>query len=53
VVKVLPESVPPQPVTLLMAYPLLAVTVSVVVLPAFTIALAGEIVPPVPAVALT
>jgi hypothetical protein len=37
----------------LTTYPGFGVTVSVAVLPAFTVALAGEIVPPAPAVALT
>jgi hypothetical protein len=36
-----------------MMYPLLGVTVSVVVLPEFTAVLAGDIVPPFPAVAVT
>jgi hypothetical protein len=50
---VLPESVPLQPDILPMMYPLLGVTVSVVVLPEFTAVLAGDIVPPFPAVAVT
>src|SRR5690348_6440552 len=53
VVYVVPDSVPPHPVTLLTTKPLVAATVTCVVAPASTVALAGGILPPVPAVALT
>ena len=49
VVYVLPDRVPPQPVTVLIVYPVLGVTVKEVVDPCATEAEVGEIVPPVPA----
>jgi hypothetical protein len=53
VVYVVPDRVPPHPVTLLMASPLFGDTLNCVVPPASTVVLDGEMPPPVPAVALT
>ena len=49
VVYVLPDLVPPQPVTDAIEYPVFGVTVNAFVDPCATEAEVGEIVPPVPA----
>jgi hypothetical protein len=54
VVYVFPESVPPQPVTEEMLYPVLGVTVNETVDPLFTVCtVAGLILPPAPADGVT
>ena len=49
----LPLRVPPQPLTLPMEKPVLGVTVKLAVAPSLTVVLAGLMLPPVPALALT
>lgn len=53
VVYVDPESVPPQPVTVLMTYPDSGEMVNVAVPPELTVVLAGVIDPPEPGLAVT